>query len=89
MVGADLAADRDAVTIGQPDVEDGDVGSRRGDPRECALGGVGLADDLDVVLGVEQLPDPAADDLVVVEQEHADHRVVHEPGAYLGAAKRP
>ena len=60
-------------------------GSRRGDPRERALGGVGFADDLDVVLGVEQLPDSAADDLVVVEQEHADHRIVHEPGAYLGA----
>jgi hypothetical protein len=25
---------------------------------------------------------------VVVEQEHADHRVVHEPGAYLGVANR-
>ena len=88
MVGADLAADRDAVTIGKPDVEDGDVGSRRGDPGERALGGVGFADDLDVVLGVEQLPDPTTDDLVVVEQEHADHRVVHEPGAYLGVANR-
>ena len=32
----------------------------------------GLADDLDVALGLEQLLDAAAHDLVVVEQEHAD-----------------
>ena len=50
---------------------------------ERPLGGVGLADDLDVVLGVEQLPDPAADDLVVVEEEHADHvATAHAGPAY-------
>ena len=34
------------------------------------LGGAGLADDLEVVLGLEQLAQAAAHDLVVVEQEH-------------------
>ena len=70
-----------AVAVGQPHVEDGDVGPGRRDPGERPLGGVGFADDLDVVLGVEQLPDPAADDLVVVEQEHADHVATAHAGS--------
>src|SRR5690606_10538804 len=32
-----------------------------------------FADDAQVALGVEQLRDPAADDLVVVDEEHPDH----------------
>ena len=71
-VGPDLPADLDAVAVGQADVEDGDVGARRGDPAVGLLGGAGLADDLDVVLGLEELAEAPADDLVVVEQEHAD-----------------
>ncbi len=67
---AHLAADLDAVAVGQAHVDDRDVGLRRGDAGDALGGGAGLADDLDVVLRLEQLPDPAADDLVVVQQEH-------------------
>ncbi len=69
---ADLAADLDAVAVGQADVEDGDVRARGRDAPVRLLGGAGLADDLEVVLGLEQVAQAAADDLVVVEEEHAD-----------------
>ena len=69
--GADLAADLDPVAVGQPDVEDGHVGRGGRDPPVGLLGRSGLADDLEVVLRLEQLAQPAADDLVIVEQEHA------------------
>ena len=46
---------------------------RRAGMRAMRLGRrAGLADDLDVVLRLEQLGDAATDDLVVVEQEHGD-----------------
>ena len=54
---------------GKPHVEDRHVGTGRRDPRERVLGGAGLADDLDVVLGVEELAHAAAHDFVVVEEE--------------------
>ena len=39
------------------------------------LGAVGgLADDLDVLLGLEDHPEPRADERLVVDDEHADHR---------------
>ena len=42
---------------------------------ERLLGGSGLADHLEVVFDLEQLANSAADDLVVIEQEHANgHR---------------
>ena len=68
MGGADLPAHLDAVAVRQADVEDRDVGLGRRDASE-RLGGARLADDLDVVLGLEQLADAPSDDLVVVEQE--------------------
>ena len=75
MLRADLAAHLDAVAVGQPHVEHGDVGRGGRDAPVGLLGGAGLADDLDVVLGLEQLAEAAADDLVVVEEEHPDrHR---------------
>ena len=46
--------------------------SRRGD-RDRLVAVVGFADHLDVVLGVEQRPEPAADQRLVVGQHHADH----------------
>src|SRR5690606_34073705 len=70
---ADVAADLDAVAVGQPHVAHRDVGARGGDAGQRFLGGARLADDLQVVLGLEELADPPADDLVVVEQEHSCH----------------
>jgi signal transduction histidine kinase len=69
---ADLAADLDAVAVGQADVEHGDVGLGRGDAAERLFGGAGIADHLEVALGLEQLTDAATHDLVVVEQEDPD-----------------
>ena len=70
--GPHVAAHRDAFAVGQPDVEDRDIGAKRRDAGHGLRGGAGLADDLDVVLGLEQLRDAPPDDLVVVEQEHGD-----------------
>ena len=59
VAGADLAADLDAVAVGQPDVEHGHVGPQRaGCGCSASSAGAGLADDLDVVLGLEQLAQP-------------------------------
>ena len=68
----DLAADVDAGAVGQPAVEDRDVGAQRRDAPDRLLRRAGLAHDLDVAVGLEQVAQPAADDLVVVEQEHPD-----------------
>ena len=38
---------------------------------------VGLADDLDVVLGLEQVPQAATNHIVVVQEEHPDRHVTH------------
>ena len=46
-----------------------------GDASVGLLGGAGLADDLHVVLRLEHLSDAAADDLMVVKEEHSSrHR---------------
>ena len=55
MDGAQLAAHLDAGAVGQADVEHGDVGMARGIALERLGGRAGLADDLDVVGGLEQL----------------------------------
>ena len=68
--GADLAAHLDPAAVGQAHVEDGDVRVGHGDAVVGFLGAARLADDLEVVLGVDELTKPATDDLVVVEQEH-------------------
>jgi signal transduction histidine kinase len=73
---ADLPADLHTVTVGQADVEHGDIGTRRRDSGQRLGSGSGLADDFEVALRLEQLLDAAPDDLVVVEQEHP-HRIAH------------
>ena len=77
MPGADVAAHLDPVAVGEPHVEHGDVRAGGGDPTDGLFGGAGLADDGQIVLRFEQIPHPAADDLVVVEEEHAG-RFGHE-----------
>jgi hypothetical protein len=69
---AHVTTDRDALAVGQANVEDGDVRAQRGDAGEGLGGRSGLADDLDVVLALQELGDTSPDDLVVVEQEHGD-----------------
>ena len=71
---SDLTTDVDAGAVGQPAVEDRDVGPKRRDSADRLLRQTRLPDDLDVAVLLEELLEPAADDLVVVEQEHADLR---------------
>ena len=70
--GPDLAAHVDPGAVRQAAVEDRHVRAERRDPAGRLLGQARLADDHDVALALEELPDPAAHDLVVVEQEHPD-----------------
>ena len=77
-----LAADVDAAPVGQPSVEQGDLRRERGDAPQRLGGGPGLADDPEVVVRLEQVDEPAPDDLVVVEQEDRDRRR-HLPGRAL------
>jgi hypothetical protein len=57
---------------GQPYVEDCHVGTKRRNAGHGPRSRIRLADDLDVVLALEQLRDAPPDDLMVVEQEHGD-----------------
>lgn len=69
---AEFAADAHTVTIGETYVEDRDVWAQRRNSYQGVVGGVGLADDDDVGLGLQQGCDPAAYDLVVIEEEDLD-----------------
>ena len=72
MAGANLPARRHAVALLQADVEHSDVGVEGGDAADGLVLRTRLADDHDVVLGLEQVAQPAAHDLVVVEEEDRD-----------------
>jgi len=76
MSRTDLSTDLNAVTIGQTDVEHGDIGTRRRDARHRLARGSGLAHHFEVAVRLEELLDAAPDDLVVVEEEHP-HRIAH------------
>ena len=69
---ANVAADVHPAAVWQPPVEDGDVGSECRDPAGRLDGGAGLADDADAVVGLEQLMEPTAHDLMIVEQVDAN-----------------
>ena len=55
------------------DVDQGDVRAVPGGERDRLLSVSRLADDLDVVLGLQQRPDAAADQRLVVSQQDPDH----------------
>ena len=76
MSRSDLAAHLDAVTVGQADVEHGDIGPGRRNARQRLVRRPGFAHDLQVAFSLEELLDAAADDLVVVQQEYT-HCVAH------------
>lgn len=69
MPRADLATHIHAASVGELDIEHGDVRRCRGDAPVGLLCGARLADDLEVVLRLEQLAQSAAHDLVVIEEE--------------------
>lgn len=63
MARADLPAGGHAVAVGEPDVQDGDVGRQRREPGQRRFAGPGLADGCDAGLGLEQVRDTAAADI--------------------------
>ena len=63
----------EAVHAWHPDVHEHDVRAERLDQGERLGPVVGLADDGDVRLGVEDHPQPGADELLVVDEQHPDH----------------
>jgi two-component system, NarL family, sensor histidine kinase DevS len=67
---ADLPADLHAVTVGESDVEHRDIGTRRRNACERFGRGSSLSHDFEVPFSLEELLDPATDDLVVIEEEH-------------------
>ena len=67
-----LPAHLDPVAVGEADVEHGDVGPGGWDTSDRLGGGAGFAHDLEIVTGLEELPQPAPDDLVVVKEKNAD-----------------
>ena len=83
VVALELAAQREAVAVGQPEVGDHDVGLRLVERVERRVAARHRADGPDAVLRVEQADDARADDRVVVDGEDADHaaRVARPRGA--------
>ena len=68
--------------LGHPDVEQADVGPQLAGERHRLAPVGGLADHLDVGLGVEDHRQPGADELLVVGDEHADgHRAAPARGS--------
>ena len=68
----ELGQDLEPRALAEAEVEDDDVGALGAARRERVVGGAGLADDLEVVDLVQQAPDAAADDRVVVHEHDAD-----------------
>jgi hypothetical protein len=72
--GPDLPADLDAAAVGQPGVQHGDIRLHGGDAAQRLAGPASLTHHLDIAVLLQQIPQPAPDHLVIVEQEHPQHR---------------
>ena len=64
--------DVEAAPVGHRHVHQHQVGIDRARLEDRLARGAGLADDLDVLLALEQQPQPGADDRVVVDDQHAN-----------------
>src|SRR5262249_52972542 len=62
----------DAVEAGHSDVHEYDVGEVLLGEADGVVAVGGLADDVDVVLGVEDHAEPGSDEFLVVDDEHFD-----------------
>jgi len=83
LVRDDLPGGLEAVEHRHRDVHERDVRAVLGGQRERVLPVGGLGDHLDVVFRLEQRPDPAADQRLVVGQQNPDH-----DGARAGSSAR-
>lgn len=70
-----LPAQLDAAAVGESDVEHGDIRSYRRYPGQRLRDGGGLADHLEIGVGLEQFDETPSDDFMVVDQEDPDHAV--------------
>src|SRR5680860_643799 len=73
VLGADVAAGKDAGAVGQAHVHDHDFGLVGAGAQDGLVGGAGLGDDLQVVMGLQHGAQAGADDLVVIDEHHPDH----------------
>ncbi|GIE72882.1 hypothetical protein Apa02nite_089900 [Actinoplanes palleronii] len=74
-VRGDAPGGLDAVDARHPDVEENDVGPMLPGQRDSVVAVARLGHDLEVVLGVEQSSEAAADQRLVVDQQDPDHDV--------------
>ncbi len=65
-------AHRHPVPIGQPDIQHRHIGAQRHNRGQRGRCGIRLADHPDVRPSLQQGAHPLADDLVIVQDEHAD-----------------
>ena len=88
MVGlrlAHLAGGVETAAVGQPDVEDDDVGGVLGDDRASASAtDPGLADDGEVSRALERASQSLADQLVVVDEDDGDGHGGHPTRRVVG-----
>ena len=70
-----------------PDVHQHDVGLELAHDPERLLTVLGLTDDLDVLLRLEDHPEPGADQRLVVDDQHADHDGA--PSGRLARTRKP
>ena len=75
LAGLNLATYLYAVSVRQTHIEDGHVGLQCADLRQPLFSGAGLADDLHVILAVDEGAESGADQLVIVKQEDTNHHV--------------
>ena len=82
----DLAGRGQPVDLRHADVHQHDVGEQFGRERDRLGAVAGLADDFDVVLGVEQGAEPGAHQHLVVGEQHAD-RHGHHRGCHVATTR--
>src|SRR5205823_13616876 len=73
IAGPHVPADLDATALGKLDIHDGDVGAGGGDPGHRLSHGPRLAHDGHVGFRFESAPEAESQDLVVIDEEDADH----------------
>lgn len=79
----DVAADLDAISVGESRVQDGDVRSQRRNARRGGGSGAGFAHDFDVSFAFKELAQSAADYFVVIQQEDPDLLIHMNPNTCI------
>lgn len=89
-VGAgELTRGFDAADLGHADVEQADVGTQLAGEGDRLASVAGFADDLDVCLRIEDHPEPGADELLVVGDDHTDGHLRVRPVGTTAVTVQP